>query len=98
MEVYKQGETIIIRQTVRDTDGDLATPSTYTMTVVDSIGQTTVDAQTMTNTGSATGLYHYNYTIATDAKTGTYQYEGIHTDASSLVAKGCGEFEVEEKL
>ena len=98
MKTYRQGETAVIRETCRDSDGDYATPSTATMTVEDSTGETVVDAQTMTNTGSVTGKYHYNYTISATAKTGTYKYEAIFTDASSLVAKECGEFEVEEKL
>ena len=95
---YKQGETVIIREECRDSDG-LADPSTAKITVVDSTGQTVVAVtEDFTNTGSVVGKYHYNYTIAATAKTGVYKYEAIFTDASSLVAKDCGEFQVEEKL
>lgn len=95
---YKQGETVVIREVCRDSDGDLADPSTAKITVEDYSGQTVVDDQTMTNTGSVVGKYHYNYTISATAVTGKYEYEAVFTDASSLVAKDCGEFQVEEKL
>lgn len=98
MEVYRQSETVVIRVECR-VSGVLTDPSAAKITVVDYSGQTVVAAtEDFTNTGSETGLYHYNYTISATAVTGKYDWEGVFTDASSLVAKVRGEFEVIKKL
>ena len=79
-----------------DSDGALANPATsQTCTIIDPNEVKVVTAQAMTNTGSATGKWHYDYTSAATAMEGEYKAIGVGTDTGSVVSIGVVTFTLE---
>jgi uncharacterized protein YfaS (alpha-2-macroglobulin family) len=72
-EIYYQGETVGLKATVKDADGTLTDPSTVTITIVDPTGTEKVTDSAMTK--KSTGIYQYDYTIASDAVAGIWTSE-----------------------
>lgn len=66
---YQVGETMRITATITDTDGDTADPVTTVISIKKPDGTLGVDAAAMTK--SETGIYYYDYLIASDI--GTYR-------------------------
>lgn len=71
---YQQGESVVAEIEIRNKAGVLSDPGTsIKITIDDSAGAEKVAAQAMTK--DSTGKYHYNYDLAGDAATGTWNVE-----------------------
>ena len=64
-----QGETVSRQMTFRDKDGTLIDPDTITVTFYDPSGTSTA---TPTATKSETGIWTFDYTLASDAPVGIW--------------------------
>ena len=81
----ERGETIICSVDVRDVNNALYSPSAgMKITITNPSGTDVVDDQAMTNTGGATGKYHYDWQAPADAVTGTYEVEYVATDGTRI--------------
>ena len=84
MATFQRGETIVCSITVKDSDGTLTSPATSTkITITDKQGIAVVDNQAMTNTGDATGYFHYDYGTTT-ALRGDYKVRYTATDGTRI--------------
>lgn len=72
--------TVFIRALVYDSDGELADPTSITVTVVDPDGTTQVPATAMSKHGTDTGTYDYFYTTESDCAEGWWSGEVWATD------------------
>ena len=72
-KIYFQGETVRQKAYVTDESGALIDPSSILITVVDSGGVKKVEAQAMSK--DATGKYHHDYLLASDAALGQWLVE-----------------------
>ena len=80
---YHAGETVICSLEVRDSDGNLADPSTSTkITITDNRNGVEVNDQDMTNDG--TGLYHYDWQTLSTSLTGIYEITYTATDGTRV--------------
>ena len=83
MANFQAGETVICSITVKTSAGVLTSPATsMTITIKDDLNKTVVDDQAMDP--DTTGLYHYDYTIATTAIKGTSKVEYKATDGTRI--------------
>jgi len=88
MDAYYQTQTVPIRakfwQSGTLTDVDTAKISIWdeSKQLAKNSGGTAIDEQTMSKT--STGTYDYNYTTATDAKTGTYEADAFLTKGTHV--------------
>lgn len=88
MTVYERGETYINRITVKNENSQVTTPSSIKQSVYDPCNVLLVDAANMTNTGSATGKYHYNWSIPSSATYGRYDIKvNAATSTSTTIFK-----------
>ena len=78
MTLYQAGETIRITATITDSAGDAADPDTIVISIKKPDG--TLDVTDTAMTMSATGIYYYDYTMASD--TGFY-YASVKATGSS---------------
>lgn len=78
-----QGETVSRQLTFRDKDGVLLDPDAITVTIYNPSG---VSTATPTATKSATGIWTFDYTLASDAPLGTW-VTTIATAKGSYVKK-----------
>lgn len=59
---YDIGDKVLLRVTFRDTDGDLTTPTTTTLRIMDPSGNVTVVNNASISTGG-TGIKEYEHTV-----------------------------------
>lgn len=84
---YQTGETVRLRAKSANEYGSAIDPDTsITITVDDPDGTEKVAAEDMTQ--DDTGLYYYDYDIASDATAGTWNYEVITTHGTNVTIEG----------
>lgn len=80
---FQMGETVICSVTVKDSDGNLADPSTsMKITITDNRNGLEVDDQDMTK--DSTGQYHYDWQTAGVDLTGVYDISFKATDGTRI--------------
>lgn len=83
MASYQRGETVILTISITDSAGAAASPTTsMVIRIKDPHGTRQVEDSAMTE--DATGSYHYDYAIASDADLGEWQAEYIATDSGRV--------------
>ena len=86
MATFQVTETVVLKGTIKDDNGDLTTPATTTkITITDSEGTKVVDDLDVTF--SAIGIWQYLYTPASNAVIGAHHVRVIGTDSTRVSIK-----------
>ncbi len=86
MATFQVTETVTVKGTIRDDNGDLTTPATSTkITITNSEGTKVVDDLAVSF--SSIGIWQYLYTPASNAVLGAHHVRVIGTDSARVSIK-----------